>query len=352
MARYKDDGIPYEVNSPFCNISTTILVRQSKSPEDREIGRRFAPLWGVLVPKLQDIFPDGNAKGNFIVPSLDVRAQILSIYDRRNGVGENRFSYQHHPDTKSCVISLLLICANPVFLMLCNCKLFVKPALLLRIARPMCDGRPFASSPFRHLASRGLLFLCSFPLRWPFQNAIFLGTSLSPCNQVSYCEGIVETQCSCPYDTLSCYFHTVLWLGKCQSILTQTQHSSESDMASYRIFHVDSLTCSEVGPMSLEWQLAPQGGLVQSHHSMPQEDANGERPENAHVALPHLRWRRDALQPPEVQRDRLNGDTCAHIPDGGLRCVTWNTRGLIGSPASPQLSREKKHIYLTRLCQE
>ena len=100
--------------------------------------------------------------------------------------------------------------------------------------------------------------------------------------------------------------------------------------------------------MSLEWPLAPQGGLVQSHHSMPQEDANGERPENAHFALPHLRWRRDALQPPEVHRDRLNRDTCTHIPDGGLRCDTWNTRGLIGSPASPQLSREKKHICLTR----
>ena len=152
-----------------------------------------------------------------------------------------------------------------------------------------------------------------------------------------------------PYDTLSCCFHTALWFGKSQSILTQTQHSSESDMVCYRIFHVDSLTCSEVGPMSLEWPLAPRGGLVQSHHSMPQEDANGERPENAHFALPHLRWRRDALQPPEVQRDRLNRDTCAHIPDGGLRCVNWKTRGLIGSPASPQLSREKKHIYLTRL---
>ena len=91
VARYKDDGIPYEVNSPFCNISTTILVRQTKSPENREIGRRFAPLWEVLVPKLQDIFPDRDAKGNFIVPSLDVRAQILSIYDRRNGVGKAVF---------------------------------------------------------------------------------------------------------------------------------------------------------------------------------------------------------------------------------------------------------------------
>ena len=39
-------------------------------------------------------------------------------------------------------------------------KLLVKQALRLRIARPMCDGRPFASSPFRRLASGGLSLRC------------------------------------------------------------------------------------------------------------------------------------------------------------------------------------------------
>ena len=34
-------------------------------------------------------------------------------------------------------------------------KSFCKPVLRLRMARPMCDGRPFASSPFCRLASRG-----------------------------------------------------------------------------------------------------------------------------------------------------------------------------------------------------
>ena len=91
MARYKHDGIPFEVESPFCNISTTILVRQSMSTEDREIGRRVAPLWAVLVPRLQEVFPDRDAKGTFIVLSLDVRAQILSICDRRSGDGKPVF---------------------------------------------------------------------------------------------------------------------------------------------------------------------------------------------------------------------------------------------------------------------
>ena len=35
VARYKDDGIPYTINSPCCCANTTIAVRQSKSFEDR-----------------------------------------------------------------------------------------------------------------------------------------------------------------------------------------------------------------------------------------------------------------------------------------------------------------------------
>ena len=76
----------YEADSPFCHSSTKILVCRSKSLEDREIGRRFAPLWAVLVLKLQEIFLERGGKGTFIVPALDVRARILIIFDRSNGV--------------------------------------------------------------------------------------------------------------------------------------------------------------------------------------------------------------------------------------------------------------------------
>ena len=44
IARYEDDGIPSGINSPFCCANTTITVRQSKSIEDSEIGKQFAPL--------------------------------------------------------------------------------------------------------------------------------------------------------------------------------------------------------------------------------------------------------------------------------------------------------------------
>ena len=91
MARYKDDRIPYEIDSPFCYGRTNITVRQSKSLEDREIGRRFAPLWKVLSTKVREFFPEGDDTGTFIVLALNVRSQILSIKDCRNGGGKPVF---------------------------------------------------------------------------------------------------------------------------------------------------------------------------------------------------------------------------------------------------------------------
>ena len=79
--------------------------------------------------------------------------------------------------------------------------------------------------------------------------------------------------------------------------------------------------------------MASSGGFDQSGFSPSREDANDVHLENAQLAPPHLRWRRDALQPPEIQQVRLDRNTCVDIPVGGLRCVTWNTRGLIGPPA-------------------
>ena len=42
IPRYKDDGIPHAINSPFCSANTNIVVRQSNSIEDREIAKQFA----------------------------------------------------------------------------------------------------------------------------------------------------------------------------------------------------------------------------------------------------------------------------------------------------------------------
>ena len=90
-ARCMDDGMPYVINSPFCCTNTTITVRQSRSIEDREIGKQFAPLWKGLADQLKVLFPDEDDEGVFILPALDARSQILGIKDRRNGIGKPVF---------------------------------------------------------------------------------------------------------------------------------------------------------------------------------------------------------------------------------------------------------------------
>ena len=86
VARYEDDGITYETDSSLCSVKTTISVRQSKSIEDQEIGKQFAPLRRLLGEQLKIIFPEGDDEGAFTVPALDARSQVLSIKDRRNGI--------------------------------------------------------------------------------------------------------------------------------------------------------------------------------------------------------------------------------------------------------------------------
>ena len=85
MARYFDDGFPFEINSPS---KITITVRQSKSIEDREIGTL---LWRELADQLSSLFPDGDDEAAFIVPALDARSHVLSNKDRRNGFGKPVF---------------------------------------------------------------------------------------------------------------------------------------------------------------------------------------------------------------------------------------------------------------------
>ena len=50
------------------------------------------------------------------------------------------------------------------------------------------------------------------------------------------------------------------------------------------------------------------------------------------------------FKPPQVQHGTAGWDTCGHFSDGGLRCITWNTRGLVGSAFSSQKNRELKYF--------
>ena len=47
--------------------------------------------WRELADQLKLLFPDGDDEGAFIIPALDARSQLLSIQDRRNGVGKPVF---------------------------------------------------------------------------------------------------------------------------------------------------------------------------------------------------------------------------------------------------------------------
>ena len=44
-----------------------------------------------MADQLRGLFPDGDDEGAFVVPALDARSHILSITDRRNGVGKPVF---------------------------------------------------------------------------------------------------------------------------------------------------------------------------------------------------------------------------------------------------------------------
>ena len=82
---------PMRLTVPFATSKTPITVRQSETIEDREIGKQFAPLWRELADQLKVLFPDADDEGVFIIPALDARSHILSIEDRRNGIGKPVF---------------------------------------------------------------------------------------------------------------------------------------------------------------------------------------------------------------------------------------------------------------------
>ena len=86
----------------------------------------------------------------------------VRITDRRNGVGKLVFAPLGTEQMFDLIAPDLCLLGIPNDV--CD-KSLCKPGLRLRMARPMCDGRPFASSPFRCLASRGLPFR-GFPVWW------------------------------------------------------------------------------------------------------------------------------------------------------------------------------------------
>ena len=188
----------------------------------------------------------------------------------------------------------------------------------------MCDGRSFASSLFRRLAGRGAFFR-GFPVRWVLHFAL----SLSPCFTLHDATSCPREdplyECGRPCDTMSSLFFSALLLQRNQSVLVQEiQPAKDIDLTCINTLPTKAIKCSPMGHIFFEWPAA-----------LP-PDSNEHHPENSLPALPHSRWRRDVLQPPQVQHDTAGRDTCGHFPGGRLRSVTWSIWGLVGSVLSSQ----------------
>ena len=89
--------------------SVSILVRQSKSQDDREIGKLFAPLWNFCLK----IYKNSSLKVLLKILSLCP----LSMFEHRSSTFtiaetgmDNMCSNLHHRDTTKCSLSLLLVC--------------------------------------------------------------------------------------------------------------------------------------------------------------------------------------------------------------------------------------------------
>ena len=166
--------------------------------------RFFGKCW---LTNLKILFPDGDDEGAFIVPALDARSQILSIKDRRNGVGKPFFKLAPLEADKDLPL-LHLTCVFLVFLVNCCNGSSLKPV------RPMCDGRPLASPLFRRLAGRGAPF-CGFPFRWVV-HFVFCDSVIMH-DETPYSREDFLFECGRPCDTMSLLFFTALWLQRSQS---------------------------------------------------------------------------------------------------------------------------------------
>ena len=203
-----------------------------------------------MADKLKVLFPEGDDTSTFIVPALNIRSQVLSIKDRRNGVGKPVFKLAPFGDGQLFDLTApdLRVPGIPDDVL----QQVISQASTARL----CDGRPFASPLFRRLAGRGPSFR-GFPFRWALQFALSLDRCLTlqdaaPCYRK---DSLYE--CGRPHDTLSCLFFTALWLRQSQSVLTQVQQTNDIDLTCYKTLPTKSVTCLQVEPMSLEWPAAP-----------------------------------------------------------------------------------------------
>ena len=154
VAQYSDGGFQYADYSPSCLQTAFILVRQPKSKEFRDIGGRFAPLWKVLDARVRAVFFCHDD----IFPTVDVLSQTLKLADRKMESVSPQCSNPLLLATSSYSPSspkhLYYVCQS-MFGIHLLAKPLLKPGTPQTPGMPLCDGCPFASSPFFRVAGRG-----------------------------------------------------------------------------------------------------------------------------------------------------------------------------------------------------
>ena len=140
------------------------------------------------------------------------------------------------------------------------------------------------------------------------------------------------------------FFFSALWLQSNQSILVQeTRSAKDIDLTRFKTVPIKAATCLQVGPMSLDWPVDPLARFDHSRSSLSPEFPSDGQQRGALPASSRSRWRQNTLQaPPQVLQRTTGWDGCGPFLSGGLRCISWNTRGLIGSVFSKQKNREFK----------
>ena len=131
--------------------------------------------------------------------------------------------------------------------------------------------------------------------------------------------------------------------------MQETPSAKDVDLTCSTTFLFRDATCLPVGPMSLDWPVNPFGRSDSSRPLLPPDVPSGEQQRVAVPASERSRWRQGALHAqPQILQRTIGWDGCGPFLSEGLRCITWNTRGLVGSVFSRQRNREFKLNYLKK----
>ena len=99
-------------------------------------------------------------------------------------------------------------------------------------------------------------------------------------------------ECGRPCDTLSCLLLYELWLRCNQSILVQeTQSAKLFDLTCFKTFPITAVTCSQVGPMSLDSPVDTFARSDCSRSSLSPEVLSDDQQRGALPASTRSRWR-------------------------------------------------------------